>query len=81
MAKEFLKEAQVQEEIERLKASPMVKLARKEQHIKYKHRQVLYQLRNLEKRGIQLAQMGITIENINNVLIKQLTIDEVEGVC
>ena len=81
MAKEFLNEEQVQEEIARLRTSPMVRLARKEQSIKYKHRQVLYQLRNLEKRGIQLAEMGLTMENISRVLSKHLSIDDIEGVC
>lgn len=64
MAKEFLTDAQVEMEIERLKDSPHVKLARKELHIQYKRRQVLYQLRSLEKRGKQLAQMGVTLDNI-----------------
>lgn len=81
MAKEFLKDAQVQKEIERLRTSPMVKLARKEQRIKYKHRQVLYQLRDLEKRGVELAEMGLTMKNIGRELPKHLSIDDVEGVC
>ena len=55
-------------EIERLKASEHVKLARKEQRLKYKQRQYLYQLRNLEKRGLQLAAQGYTPENMEALL-------------
>lgn len=68
MAKEFLTDAQVEMEIEKLKDSPHVKLARKELRIQYKRRQVLYQLRNLEKRGKQLERMGVTIDNIESEL-------------
>ena len=64
MAKEWLTDAEVEIEIERLKSSPHVKLARKELRIQYKRRQALYQLRNLEKRGKQLEKMGVTYDNI-----------------
>lgn len=60
----------VQAEIEKLKASPYVKLARKELRLKYKERQVLYSLRNLEKRGKVLDSQGITIENIDSMILK-----------
>lgn len=68
MAKEWLTDSEVEIEIESLKTSPMVQLARKEQRLKYKQRQVLYQLRNLEKRGCQLADKGITMDNIEVML-------------
>ena len=68
MAKEWLTDQEVEMEIETLKTSPMVQLARKEQRLKYKQRQVLYQLRNLEKRGCQLADKGITMDNIEVML-------------
>lgn len=68
MAKEWLTDQEVEMEIETLKTSPMVQLARKEQRLKYKQRQVLYQLRNLEKRGCQLADKGITMDNIEMML-------------
>lgn len=64
MAKDYLTDAQVEAEIERLTNSDEVKLARTEQRIKYKHRQYLYTLRNLKKRGEQLMAEGITAENI-----------------
>jgi hypothetical protein len=68
MARDFLTDQEVEMEIERLKTSPMVQLARKEQRLQYKRRQALYQLRNLEKRGCQLADKGITMDNIEVML-------------
>ena len=56
------------EENERLKASEHVKLARKEQRLKYKQRQFLYQLRNLEKRGKALAAQGYTLDNLEAMI-------------
>lgn len=68
MAKEFLSDFEVEQEIERLQISPMVKLARKEQRLLYKRRQALYNLRALEKRGKQLVKKGITMDNIEVML-------------
>lgn len=62
MAKEWLTDEQVEEEIEKLRESDDVRLARKELRMKYKRRQFLYQLRNLEKRGKELKAAGITDE-------------------
>lgn len=60
--KSYLTDEQVEREIERLRKSPMVALARKEERIRYKRRQVLYTLRALEKKGKQLQAAGITME-------------------
>ena len=68
MAREFLTDLEVEQEIESLRTSPMVQLARKEQHLQYKRRQILYNLRNLEKRGCKLAEKGITMDNIEIML-------------
>ena len=69
MAKDtFLTDEDVEREIARLTESDFVRLARKELRLKYKRRQALYQLRNLEKRGKQLAQAGITYENIEALM-------------
>lgn len=54
----FLTDAMVEEEIARLTESHYVKLARAEQRIKYRRRQYLYQLRDLEKRGKKLDSEG-----------------------
>jgi hypothetical protein len=62
MAKDFLTDEQVEIEIEKLSESPYVKLARKDEQIRYRRRQRLYTLRNYEKRGKELAKSGITME-------------------
>lgn len=54
----WLTDDMVEEEIARLSESPYVKLARAEQRIKYRRRQYLYQLRDLEKRGKKLQAEG-----------------------
>ena len=65
MAEKWLTDEQVEKEIERLRKSPLVKLARKDLRVKYKRRQVLYQLRDLEKRGKKLQEAGITYEMLD----------------
>lgn len=60
--KEFLTDDQVEKEIERLRQSPLVALARYEQRLRYRKRQYLYQLRDLEKKGAALQKAGITRE-------------------
>lgn len=69
----YLTDEQVEREIERLRKSPMVALARKEERIRYKRRQVLYNLRNLEKKGKQLQAAGITMD-----VLQGLEDDDVE---
>jgi hypothetical protein len=54
----WLTDEMVEEEIARLSDSHYVKLARAEQRIKYRRRQYLYQLRDLEKRGKRLEAEG-----------------------
>lgn len=58
----FLTDEEVEQEIERLNSSEMVALARREARLKYKRRQYLYQLRDLEKKGKALMDAGITRE-------------------
>ena len=67
MAREFLSDEQVEQEIERLTASPEVLLARQEQQIRYRRRQYMYQLRAYEKRGKQLMEQGITYEDLKRM--------------
>lgn len=62
-----LTDEQVEEEIERLRQSPLVALARREQRIRYRRRQILYQLRDLEKKGKALEKAGITMEVLNSL--------------
>lgn len=67
MAKDFLTDEQVEKEIEKLVNSPLVKLARKEERIRYRRRQYLYSLRNYEKKGRELQKAGITMEILNGL--------------
>ena len=68
MAKDYgLTDEQVEQEIERLRQSPLVALARREQRIRYRRRQFLYQLRDLEKKGMALERAGINMEVLNSL--------------
>ena len=62
--KNELSDVEVEQEISVLKDSPHVALARKEQRNKYLRRQRLYTLRWLEKRGRELSEAGITMEDL-----------------
>ncbi len=73
--KDHLTDEQVELEIERLKQSPYVKLAKKEEQIRYRRRQYLYTLRGYEKKGKELAKTGITIEMLE-ALVKNGDMDE-----
>lgn len=55
-------DAEVEAEIERLKSDEFVRLAQKEERVRYKRRQRLYQLRCYEKKGKELAAAGVTLE-------------------
>ena len=61
----WLTDEEVEAEIERLKQSKAVKLARKQQRLMYKRRQTLYSLRDLEKKGKALMAAGITSEMLD----------------
>ena len=65
MKKGRLTDEQVETEIERLKESDYVKLAKKEERIRYRRRQYLYCLRKYEKKGKELAEAGITMEMLD----------------
>jgi hypothetical protein len=77
MAKDFLTDEQVEMEIKRLLHSDAVQLAKKEIRIKYKRRQYMYTLRNMEKRGKQLQADGVTNENIESKLFGEVVGDDV----
>lgn len=55
----------IEQEIERLKSSYYVKLAMKEERIRYRRRKYAYQLRMYEKRGKTLANSGVTFESLD----------------
>lgn len=62
-----LTDEQVEIEIERLKDSYYVKLAKKEEQIRLRRRQYLYCLRSYERKGLELAKAGITIEMLEGM--------------
>lgn len=62
-----LTDEEVEKEIERLNASEAVALARREARLKYRRRQRLYQLRDLEKKGKALMAAGITREILDEM--------------
>ena len=62
-----LTDEQVEREIERLMESPLVKLAKKDELIRYRRRQYLYKLRGYEKKGKELAKAGITMEILDSL--------------
>lgn len=62
MKEKVLNDIEVEEEIERLLSSPFVKLAKKEEAIRYRRRQYLYTLRTYERKGKELSASGMTIE-------------------
>lgn len=65
MPRDFLTDEEVEAEIERLTKSEAVRLARREQRLKYRRRQQLYTLRAFEKRGKQLIEQGVTLEALD----------------
>ena len=60
-------DAEVEAEIERLKVSPHVQLAKKEQRVRYKRRQYMYTLRMYEKKGKELEAAGVTLESLDSM--------------
>ena len=78
MPREFLTDEEVEAEISRLTQSEAVRLARREQRIKYRRRQQLYTLRAYEKRGKELMKQGVTMEALD-ILFAEIEADESEG--
>ena len=67
MAKEVMTDEAVEEEILRLQTSPHVKLARREEAIRNRRRQYMYQLRMYEKKGLALEAQGITLDELEEM--------------
>lgn len=67
MAREFMTDEAVEEEIARLLASPLVKLAKREEAIRYRRRQYMYTLRSYEKKGKALAAQGVTLASLEEL--------------
>lgn len=58
MKERFLTDAMVEQQIAELVNDPQVRLAKTELKAKYRRRQVLYKLRWLKKRGVELERQG-----------------------
>lgn len=67
MAKEYIPDEMLDEEILRLQNSPHVKLARREENIRNRKRNYMYQLRMYEKKGKALEAQGITLESLDEM--------------
>ena len=67
MAKEFMSDEMVEDEILRLQNSPLVKLARREEAIRNRRRQYMYTLRMYEKKGKALEAQGITLAELEEM--------------
>lgn len=67
MPREFISDEMVDAEILRLQASPHVKLARREEAIRNRKRQYMYQLRCYEKKGKALEAQGVTLEELDEM--------------
>lgn len=67
MAREFMTDEMVEEEILRLQCSDHVKLARREEAIRNRRRQYMYTLRMYEKKGKALEAQGITMEELEEM--------------
>ena len=67
MAKEYIPDEMLDEEILRLQNSPHVKLARREENIRNRKRNYMYQLRLYEKKGKALEAQGITLESLEEM--------------
>lgn len=71
MAKTYLTDEMVEKEIERLQKSDFVKLAKKEERMRFRRRQQLYNLRMYEKKGKELAKSGITMESLDAMMTEE----------
>ena len=69
MAREFMTDEMVEEEILRLQCSDHVKLARREEAIRNRRRQYMYTLRMYEKKGKALEAQGITMEALEGLAV------------
>lgn len=67
MREKMLTDEQIEAEIQRLSKSPLVKLAKKEERIRFKKRQKYYLLKCYEKKGQALLDAGITMDMLNKI--------------
>ncbi len=72
----FLTAEEVESEIERLKASPHVKLAKREEAVRYRRRHYMYCLRAYERKGKELEAQGITFDALEELMKEEFNCGE-----
>ena len=71
MAREVISDEQVEREIKMLQDSPYVKLANRERRVRQRRRMYLYGLRQLEKKGKELAAAGVTMDVLSGMEVEE----------
>ena len=61
-------DAAMEAEIANLRADEYVRLAKRYVYARTRRKQYLYQLRYLQKKGRELAELGVTMENLDEML-------------
>lgn len=61
-------DAALEAEIARLREDEHVKLAKRYDYARNRRKQYLYQLRWYQKKGMELAALGVTMDNLNEML-------------
>lgn len=61
-------DAALETEIARLREDEHVKLAKRYDYARNRRKQYLYQLRWYQKKGRELAALGVTMDNLNEML-------------
>ena len=69
MAKEYIPDEMLDDEILRLQNSHHVKLARREENIRNRKRNYMYQRLMYEKKGKALEAQGITLESLEEMAV------------
>lgn len=64
----FATEIEVEEEIARLLDSDAVKLAKRAEAIRNRRRQYMYCLRSYEKKGLEMMEKGIVMEDLEQMI-------------
>lgn len=65
--REKMTHEEIEAEIDRLKRSCYVALARKDRMLRYQRTRVMENLRREEKEGMELAKSGITMESLDEL--------------
>ena len=61
-------DAAIEAEIAHLRADEYARLAKHYEYARTRRKQYLYQLRYLQKKGRELAELGVTMENLDEML-------------